>query len=80
MMPAMPPETITIAVRLPVALVARIDDAAAGDRAQFLRRSIISELNRTTDLERFAHLSKQILLLTDKIDDISREIKKGGEK
>jgi hypothetical protein len=79
MMPAMPPETITIAVRLPVALVARIDEASIGNRAQFLRRSILSELNRTTDIERFAHLSKQILLLTDKIDDISKVIK-GGEK
>jgi len=72
------PENLTISVRIPVALADRIDDQE-GDRAPFLRRAITNELNRTNDLERFAHLGKQILLLADKIDELKKEIKKGGD-
>ena len=72
-------ENLTISVRIPAAMVDRIDHQE-GDRPQFLRRAITNELNRTNDLERFAHLGKQVLLLAEKIDDLKKEIKKGGQQ
>lgn len=73
-------ETTPVSVRLPSLLVERIDKVAGKDRAEFLRRAITNELNRSADNERFAHLSKQIAALAEKIDGMDKTIKTLSEK
>jgi len=68
-------ETTPVSVRLPSLLVEQIDKAAGKDRAEFLRRAITNELNRAADNERFAHLSKQVTALTEKVSGIEKTLK-----
>jgi metal-responsive CopG/Arc/MetJ family transcriptional regulator len=73
-------ETTPVSVRLPSSLVERIDQAAGKDRAEFLRKAITNELNRSADNARFAHLSKQIAALAEKIDGMDKTLKTLSEK
>lgn len=68
-------ENAPICARLPPQIIDQLNVAAGKNRAAFIRRAIVNELNRSGDSERFNGLNRQIAALTERIASLEEALR-----